>query len=265
MRLTVLCMLSVSALNMSSVSASDYLYEQEIADEIVASKPTGEIVRLEARDRSFLGLYVEAKTKASQGAALILHGVAGHPDSNGIIRPLRNHLPIFGWSTLSIQMPVLRDNKMPDDAYSLIPEAQERIRAALDLLKEKKIKNLVLIGHGFGATMALSFQFENQGDDVRALVVIGLPVFQHDTLNPALLDRFSQVDLPLLDIYGSVDIPQVVNTAARRAQVAKKNLAYRQVEIDGADHYFRSVDDALVKIVYGWIKRVVPGVEIKNR
>lgn len=262
MRFRIFFILSVVGLSGSSISASDYLYEQEIVDGIVASRPAGEIVWLKAGDRPFLGLYIEATTKTSQGATLILHGVAGHSDSNNVIRPLRTHLPTFGWSTLAIQLPVLRANENPNDSYSLIPEAQERIRAALDFLKKNKIENLVLIGHGFGATSALSFQFENQDDDVKALVVIGLPVFQNGPLKPALLDRFSQVDLPLLDIYGSVDIPQVLKTADRRAQVVKKNLAYRQVEIEGADHYFRYADGALVKTIYGWIRRVAPGVEI---
>ncbi len=264
MRLSVFFILSVFALNGSSLSASDFLYEQEIVDGIVASGPAGEIAWLNVGDRPFLGLYMEATTKIRQGAALIFHGVAGHPDSNNIIRPLRTRLPTVGWSTLAIQMPVLRDNKISHYSYSLIPEARERIKAALDFIKKDKIENLVLIGHGFGGTTALSFQFENPDDDVKALVVIGLPVFQNDTLNPVLLDRIGKVDLPLLDIYGSVDIPQVLKTADRRKQVAKKNLAYRQVRIDGADHYFRSADDALVKTVYGWIKRLAPGAEIKK-
>jgi len=255
-------MLFVFALIGSSVSASDYLYEQEIVDEIVASRPAGEIVWLKAGDRPFLGLYLEATTKTSHGAILILHGISGHPDSSNIIRPLRIRLSTFGWSTLAIQMPVLRTNKISADSYSLIPEAQERIRAALDFLKKNKIENLVLIGHGFGSTAALSFQFEKQDDDIKALVVIGLPVIEKDPLTPAILDRFSQLDLPMLDIYGSVDMPQVLKTADRRAQVVRKNLVYRQVEIDGADHYFRYANDALVKTIYGWIKRVAPGVEI---
>lgn len=256
--------MSVFALNGFSVSASDYLYEQVIADEIVASRPTGEIVWLKADGHGFLGLYVEVAPKISQGATLILHGAAGHPDSINLIRPLRTYLPTFGWSTLAIQMPVLRDNKIPDDSYSLIPEAQGRIRVALDFLKKNNIVNLVLIGHGFGAATALSFQFENQNADVKAVVAIGLPVFQNDALNSALLDRFSTVDLPLLDIYGSVDSSQVLTSAGRRKQVAKKSSAYRQVEVNGADHFFRNVDGALVKTVYGWIKRVAPGVEIKK-
>ncbi len=244
--------------------ASDRLFEQEITQQIIDSDPSAEIVWLNAGQQRFLGLFDEAKTKTVQGAVLILPGVGEHPQSEQLIAPLREQLQAFGWSTLAIQLPVFRRVEYWKDTAPLVAESQQRIQTALNILKEKKIENLVLLGHGLGATAALAFQSADANDDVRGLVLIGLPISIPDVQNPSTLDQLSGIKIPLMDIYGSAETPLVVANSNQRKWALKKNPTYRQVQINGVDHQFQGSTDLLVKTIYGWIKKFSPGVEIKK-
>ena len=84
---------------------SDYAREKRWADEIVPSLVVGEPVWLEApRTQKFLGIYAEAKK--AKGAVVLAHGLGVHPDY-GLIGELRTRLTDMGYTTLSIQMPIL--------------------------------------------------------------------------------------------------------------------------------------------------------------
>ncbi len=257
-----LLLFSVITLGCFRIYASDTIFEQEITDEIVNSRPSGEIIWLNAGEQQFLGLFDEAKTKAVQGAALILPGVGEHPQSKQLIVPLREQLAEFGWTSLTIQLPVLRVVDNPQDAYVLIGKARERIKTAIEFLKKKELENLVLIGHGFGARTAVDFQFAIKENDIRALVVIGLSVPEFDIDKPTLLEQLGQIEIPVLDIYGAAEHPRISASFDQRKKATRKNASFRQVEIDGADHQFNGNNDLLGKTIYGWIRNVAPGVEI---
>src|SRR6266567_4382973 len=84
---------------------SDYAREKRWAGEVVPSIVVGEAVWLEApRTEKFLGIYTEAKN--AKGAIVLAHGLGVHPDY-GLIGELRARLADAGYTTLSIQMPVL--------------------------------------------------------------------------------------------------------------------------------------------------------------
>lgn len=244
--------------------ASDLLFEQEIAQQILDSQPDSEIVWLNAGPQRFLGLFDEAETKTVQGAVLILPGVGEHPRSEQLIVPLRAQLQAFGWSTLAIQLPVFRDVEVWKDTDPLIAQSQQRVQAALNYLKEKKIENLVLLGHGLGANAALAFQSANATGYVRGLVLIGLPISNPDIQKPSTLDQLSGIKIPLMDIYGSAETPLVIAKSDQRKRALKKNPAYRQVQINGVDHQFQRSTELLAKTIYGWIKKFSPGVEVKK-
>ena len=94
----------------SSASAQDYVREKHWADEIVPDLVVGDALRLrQANGHEFLGLYVEAKD--AKAAVLLVHGRGVQPDF-GVIGELRVALGDMGYTTRSIQMPVLA----PDSA-----------------------------------------------------------------------------------------------------------------------------------------------------
>ena len=58
---------------------------------------------------------------------------------------------------------------------------------------------------------------------------------------------YDGIKAPVLDLYGSKDLPPVLAGAKKRAASIKGNPASKQVVIKGADHFFAGQDDAMVK------------------
>lgn len=65
-----------------------------------------EIVQLLADEKQFYGLFLKERTGLPQGGILILHDLEQHGNWPDIVAPLRETLPDYGWTTLSIQLPV---------------------------------------------------------------------------------------------------------------------------------------------------------------
>ncbi|WP_221799395.1 DUF3530 family protein [Oceanobacter mangrovi] len=64
-----------------------------------------EIITLSADDQPFYGLFLQERSGQPQGGALILHAEGEHglwPQSTGMLREV---LPDYGWSTLTLQLP----------------------------------------------------------------------------------------------------------------------------------------------------------------
>ena len=107
----------------------DYAREQRWAEEIVPSLVVGDAVRIEtASKRRFLGILAESPK--SRGAIILMHGSGVHPDF-AIVGQLRSLLNDAGFSTLSIQMPVLAGDAPASDYPGVFAEANERIAAAI--------------------------------------------------------------------------------------------------------------------------------------
>ena len=89
---------------------------------------------LQAGDLSFLGIYTESSGGGDppKGAAILVHGIGVHPDWPQVIHPLRVGLPERGWSTLSIQMPVLPNEAQSADYLPLLDGVAPRLDAAID-------------------------------------------------------------------------------------------------------------------------------------
>ncbi len=236
--------------------ASDELRELEYASEIEASSPIGEIVKLKAEKRSFLSLYTETEQDANSGTVIILHPMGGHPDQRKLINPLRTYLPQHNWATLSIQMPVLDRLASEFEYYPLFDDAISRIQAAVDYLKSAGVKNIVLIGYGLGAVMALSYLNEKANDkNISALVAISLGVPKTAHKKVQTIDFMKEIKVPFLDIFAEFDLPEVTDSARKRRIVGKDNASYRQFEIEG--HLFQHDQGLVVKRIYSWIRKVL--------
>src|SRR5690242_4486815 len=128
---------------------SDYAREKRWADEIVPQLVSGEAVWLEApRTEKFLGIYTEAKN--AKGATILAHGLGVHPDY-GLIGELRTRLADAGYTTLSIQMPILSADAPPARYPVLFWEADARFAAAMTYLKRKRYGKVVLLSHSMGS------------------------------------------------------------------------------------------------------------------
>lgn len=240
---------------LSTAHASDLDKEKRWADQIVDALIDGEAEWLQARDVQFLAIYTEAEEPGSR-AALVLHGSGVHPDWPQIVYPLRTGLPAQGWSTLSLQMPVLANDAPHKDYAPLFDEVAPRIEAGVAFLKEKGAKRIVIVAHSLGAAMA-SYYLSGGAQDIAAFVGVGMSGGTGDPRMDNLVS-LTKIRVPLLDLYGQHDNDKVLDSSGERAKAAIENPAYSQIQVPGASHFFDGQEQALTEIVVDWLNETVP-------
>jgi len=248
----------------ATASASDMAKEQRWAEQLRDQLMVGEPLQLSAGQQDFLALYTPAAGKLKRGGVVLLHGLGAHPDWPDVVAPLRAGLPDAGWATLSIQLPIRPNEAKFKDYLPLFPEANARISAAVRHLQKQGLLNIVLVGHSLGAAMGANFLAQKApgSEAIRAFVGIGMnqaPGTAADT--PTSLAKIS---IPVLDIFGALDLRGVLGSAKARAASQAGNTEYRQIRIAGADHFFQGLDARLVKRVSSWLSRVAPSEEVNK-
>ena len=230
----------------------DYAREQRLADEIVDIIFEGEVEWLVAGDREFLSIYTEADDPRT--AVVILHGRGFHPDWADAINPLRVGLAERGYSTLSLQMPVLDKEAKYYDYVPIFHHAYPRIEAGIEFLRAAGHERVVLLAHSCGVHMAMAWIRERGDRDIDAFVGLGMGAtdYRQPMRRPFPLDAMR---VPVLDLYGSDEYPAVIGKAPeRRAMIEQAgHRASRQVVLADADHYFRDRGAALVDAVVAWL------------
>jgi len=254
LKLLALLIFSLSAVT-PCLAASDQEKEKRWAEQINDGLVEGETCQLKAGDTAFMGIFTEADDGPTGRAVIIVHGMGVHPDWADVIHPLRTGLIRHGWSTLSIQMPILPNDATLKDYLPLFDDVAPRIDAAIAMLKERDNKTIVLIGHSLGATMSAWYLAGKGKRALQGFVMIGASSSEIDEKTNNVLS-LGKITLPILDIYGSRDLDSVLATADARRKAARKarNKNYRQTEVEGADHFFTGMQDTLVRQVYGWLK-----------
>ena len=233
--------------SLPAFAVPDYAREQRWADEITPAIVVGDPIYL-AQDNGhkFLGIYTEA-AKAKMGV-VVVHGLGVNPDW-GMIGTLRQRLPDFGYATLSIQMPVLAADARSEAYAATFPDAVERIELAVAALKAKGYQRIALVSHSMGSRMAYAYMKRNPAD-IAAWAALGMPPApdRHDS---ALL--YISIEAPVLDLYGSKDLPQVLAGAPLRRASLKGKAASRQVVIVGSGHFYAGHEEEMVKAVVDFL------------
>ncbi len=264
LQIPVIFFLSLSLTNQLQAGDLYREWESRIANKLVKDTYLGEPVWLGQGQQQFLGLLAPFRTDESRGAVILLHNLGTHPDWPDVISPLRIGLPEQGWTTLSIQMPMLRP-EVPVENYGRFTKlANERLLAAIKYLREQNIFNIVIVGHGLGASYASQYLADNKDTGVFAFV--GISMQAHDFLSPSipLVKNLKKITIPVLDIYAEKDLLPVLQQAPDRrlSQQFSKNEQYTQLEIKSAAPHFRNNEASLVKRIRGWMEKVAPGVKI---
>lgn len=252
----VLCMAHFSA---EVCWASDEKREIEFAESINKTLAMGKPVWLESEGKKFLGLYTETEKVNNKDTAIILHDTGGHPDQQQLIYGLRVSLPEHNWSTLSLQMPLRETGVENEEYYALIPEAAARIKAGINYARSNGAENIVLVGYGLGGLMA-AYLLSEQAADIKALVTISLPVPVTENKTVQTLEFIKKIRIPMLDIYGALDVPDVTESARDRRLAAKENEAYRQIKLNDEGHAYLHDEGLLVKRIYSWLGVIVKAV-----
>jgi pimeloyl-ACP methyl ester carboxylesterase len=210
--------------------SQDYARERRWADEIQKSLMVGDAVWLEQKNgHRFLSLYTQSKN--SKGAVVIAHGRGWSPDFE-LYGVLRTRLAEMGYTTLSIQLPVLPSTAILGLYVPLYPDARERFQLAVDFLKSKGHKNVAIVSHSLGATMANQYLIRTDDTTVKAWVFVG--ILQG-------LEEMYRIKIPVLDIYGSNDWTMTVYGGPERLAQIRKNPVSRQIIVPKATHFFEGL------------------------
>lgn len=224
--------------------AADYAREKNWAEEVTQGIVVGDPVYLEARKHKFLGLYTQAPE--ARAAVIIVHGMGVHPDM-GLIQVLRTQLPDAGYTTLSVQMPVLASNAKSEEYASTFDEAVERLAAATAFLAGEQYSNIAIVSHSMGSRMVNRYLTRKPDARVEVWVAIGL----------SELEAPEKIEMPTLDLYAENDLPSVLRGAPARAEALKKVKGSRQQMAPATDHFFNGADDRLVSYTKSFLDRTV--------
>jgi len=216
-------------------------------------QPSATPIKLNAAGKEFYGIFTEQISKKSHGVALFLHDANQHPDWEEVIRPMRQALPRFGWSTLSIELPRVPKNAGDKEKAQLLEQASAYILAAQAQLQNRTVNRIVIIGHGLGARMAVDWLSKTPQSSVAAMVLISMA----DGEAKSGIDsnaELQKVNGPVLDIIGTHESKTVMMAARERFQFRNQKKRYRQIKIAGANKHFRQHEEELVKRIRGWLK-----------
>jgi len=263
----------------------NYWQEKQFSSQLVKLLPQRQIQWLETSPKT-LALVIPSHATHPQGVAIILPAPGEHPDQMPIIGNLRQQLPGRGWSSLSVQMPVI-DKSNPSELVQLYDAARPRLDAAINLiLQQNPASRIILIAHGFSGSVAIQYLRDhpqlfagNGSAAVKGLVLISLPGQEAsgDWLDST--EGLQSLTLPILDIFAEYDRQEVLDSAPERLksshiagrsnpkasspttpkvrELAKNktgNPLYRQYKINAAISGFPRQHPFLLKAIRSWLE-----------
>jgi alpha-beta hydrolase superfamily lysophospholipase len=222
--------------------AQDYEREKRWAHDSLATLMVGSAQWLEQKNgHRFLALYTEAKQ--ARGAVIVAHGRGWGPDYE-LYGTLRTRLAELGYATLSIQLPVLPSTAILGLYVPLYPDARERFQLAVDFLKAKGHRNIAIVSHSLGATMANQYLVHTDDTAVGAWVFIG--ILQG-------LEQMFRIKIPVLDIFGSDDWTVTMWGADERKKQIMANPRSAQIVVAGARHFFEGREEELLSSIVAFL------------
>jgi pimeloyl-ACP methyl ester carboxylesterase len=249
----LLALLATALLLPVAATNSDTAKESRWAEQVIDGLLDGEEVWLiDDSGHEFLSILTQADANPAR-AVILVHGIGVHPNWPDVIYPLRAGLLEHGITTLSLQMPILANDADEREYDLLFPEVPGRFEAAIDYLDDYGYKNITIVAHSMGASMAIYYLSLSDASAVDSLVIIGTG------LGPAIsrnVDALAKIRIPILDLYGSKDLEPVLDTVEQRVAAGNKQAdhEYLQVRVDGANHFFQGHEEALVQQVIEWLE-----------
>lgn len=226
----------------------DYERETRWAEQVLPSILVGDPVWIEQPNgHKFLGIYTEAEKP--RGAIIVGHGRGWNPDWE-LYSLLRMKLAEQGYTTLSIQLPVLGPGAKVGDYIPTYDDAAERYDLAAHFLKDKGFTDIAIVSHSLGATMANEYLIRADETLVKAWVFVSI-------ING--LQEMFRIKIPVMDVYGSEDwVITQVGGYEREKQIMKVPGS-RQVVLKDAPHFFEGKEDELTAVVVDFLDSVFHG------
>lgn len=222
---------------------SDAAREKRYADEIVAALVVGEAVWLNTTSgQRFLGLLTDARP--AKGAVLLAHGPGRHPD-HGLTGESRMALADRGYTTLSLQMPVLAAEEEAGDKYrELYPEAADRIAAAVRYLQDKGFTRIAIVSHAMGSGM--TYAYLKRQPDAPLFAWAALSFYGEFDDMPAL--RF-----PVLDIFSANDYRGIRVPARARWRALERLPGSKQIAVAEGGRFLEGGHAAVLREVQAFL------------
>jgi hypothetical protein len=249
-----------------AVNGYEQLAEQRLTAQLKPLIQQGTALELGDPQTPFLAIYTPSLIPKIRGGVVIVPGVGEHADWPDVIFPLRVELSKYGWSCLSIQLPLVTAMPTSKNYGEYISASVYRIKTALEYLKNQGIYNILLAGHGLGATAGISFLTGDNGKDsgVSGVVAISMyPLVSEDAVNTERF--FADNRIPMLDLYGSLDLDKVLTGVTLRARLAKKagKKHYQRLQLTGADHAYTGFETTMIKRIRSWLDKYAPSIELE--
>jgi pimeloyl-ACP methyl ester carboxylesterase len=238
--------------------APDAAREKAIAGALLPRVRADQAVWLDVDGAKVLALYDGDIDGKPHGTAVILHGMDANPDMHGVVHALRTRLVHYGWSTLSVQLPVLPPGTAASAYAGTLTAAGKRLQAALAYLKTKQPGPVVLVGYEYGGLVALQVAGGTPAG-IAAIAALDLSGTR-DILAPAEVNAMlEKVRVPVLDLYGALDSAARLDLAPPRAAAARKagNAAYRQEPLAGTDEHFTGMAQPVAGRVSAWLDKML--------
>jgi len=225
-----------SLVAMGATDVPDYAREKKWADEVVPGLVVGDPVYLQTPRGHHKFLTLFTPVAGTVKAVIVVHGMGIHPDW-GMVGTLRTELADRGFTTLSIQMPVLAADAKGEAYPPTFTEAAERIGEAVAFLKAKGYTQLAIVSHSMGSRMSRVYLAGKPDAAVKSWVSLGISY-----------DDYAGIKLPVMDIYGDNDLPPVLDKAQKR-KGSLKAAGSKQVVVAHADHFYSGHEAEMVAAV----------------
>ena len=225
----------------------DYAREERWAQEVVPGIVEGDAVWLSTFARPKVLAILATPAGTPKGGVIVIHGLGVHPDF-GLVSGVRMGLAAAGYTTLSVQMPVLAAGASREDYRVAIPGAGDRIAAAMAFLRRNGIARIAIVSHSLGATMVDAYLARPDAARLEAWAPVGM-----------LVDFAAPPKEPVLDVLAENDLIQVGVSAPKRLPALPRDGCSRQITIAGSDHYFENRQKELTAAIEAFLQKVFDG------
>jgi dienelactone hydrolase len=229
---------------MRAALAADYAREERWAQEIVPTLVVGDPVYLATAQRAKVLAILARPPGSAKGSVILVHGLGVHPDW-GLVGGVRAMLAEAGYITLSVQMPVLAATATRDDYRETLPEAGDRIAAAIVYLRAMDVTRIAIVSHSMGATMVNAYLARPDALPIGAWTPVGM----FGTFAAPARE-------PVLDVIAERDFPEVLSAATLRTSDLPRDACSKQLTIAGTDHYFDNRQAELAAAIAAFLERV---------
>jgi pimeloyl-ACP methyl ester carboxylesterase len=151
-------------------------------------------------------------------------------------------------------LPILHNEAEYHEYAPLFDEVAPRMEAAVAYLQQQGIEHIVLVAHSLGSAMSAYYLSAAKQHGISRFVAVGMPGPREDKRMDTLA-ALKNINIPVLDLYGSKDLEGILNSAKDRKAAGSHNKNYSQQVVAEADHFFINKNEVLVNSVDNWISK----------